>query len=82
MKGNLNCLHLFFKIVFKTFFVLSYTMMIDNDLAKLPIDELLNVNGLVCVWCTNSQNHIDSLKSDFFPAWNVKYVACWYWIKV
>jgi len=57
-------------------------MMTDQDLAQLPINEFLSSNGLVCVWCTNSQNHIDSLKSIIFPIWNVKYVACWYWIKV
>lgn len=56
--------------------------MTDQDLAQLPINEFLTSNGLVCVWCTNSQNHIDSLKSILFPIWNVKYVACWYWIKV
>ncbi|XP_025412621.1 methyltransferase-like protein 4 isoform X2 [Sipha flava] len=60
----------------------GYSMMIDKDLAQLPIDDFLNTNGLVCVWCTNSQNHIDSLKSVLFPAWKVKYLACWYWIKV
>jgi len=57
-------------------------MMDDQDLAQLPINQFLTSNGLVCVWCTNSQNHIDSLKSVLFPLWNVKYVACWYWIKV
>lgn len=56
--------------------------MLDQDLAQLPISEFLTSNGLVCVWCTNSQNHIDSLKSILFPKWNIKYVACWYWIKV
>lgn len=56
--------------------------MVDQDLAQLPINEYLTSNGLVCVWCTNSQNHIDSLKSILFPIWNLKYVACWYWIKV
>lgn len=60
----------------------GYTMMDDQDLAQLPINQFLTSNGLVCVWCTNSQNHIDSLKSVLFPIWNVKYVACWYWIKV
>jgi len=57
-------------------------MMDDHDLAQLPINQFLTADGLVCVWCTNSQNHIDSLKSVLFPIWNVKYVACWYWIKV
>lgn len=56
--------------------------MTDNDLAQLPIGDFLDTNGLICVWCTNSQNHLDSLKSEFFPRWKVKYVACWYWIKV
>lgn len=56
--------------------------MINNDLAQLPINEFLNKNGLVCVWCTNSQNHIDTLKCIIFPTWKIKYVACWYWIKV
>lgn len=56
--------------------------MVDQDLAQLPINEFLTSNGLVCVWCTNSQNHIDTLVSVLFPIWNIKYVACWYWIKV
>jgi len=57
-------------------------MMNNNDLAQLPIGEFLSTNGLICVWCTNSQSHIDSLKTEMFSAWKVKYVACWYWIKV
>lgn len=57
-------------------------MMDNNDLAQIPISKFISDNGLVCVWCTNSQSHIDSLKSTIFPAWEVQYVACWYWIKV
>lgn len=57
-------------------------MMDNDDLAQLPIDKFLSTNGLICVWCTNSQSHIDSLKNKMFSAWKIKYVACWYWIKV
>ncbi|XP_050538641.1 N(6)-adenine-specific methyltransferase METTL4 [Daktulosphaira vitifoliae] len=60
----------------------GYSMILDTDLEKLPIGQILAPDGLISVWCTNSQNHINSLINNFFPAWDVSYVATWYWIKV
>ncbi|CAG7820212.1 unnamed protein product, partial [Allacma fusca] len=38
--------------------------------------------AIVAVWCTNSQTHQTKVTQDFFPIWEVDYIATWYWLKV
>lgn len=56
--------------------------MSEENLVGLQIGDLLSVDGLVAVWCTNSQQQTKCLLEEVFPSWNVHYVATWYWIKV
>lgn len=57
-------------------------MMSNESIAEVPVDKLLNMSGLVGVWCTNSVSHIDDIKKLFFPRWGLEYVATWFWLKV
>ncbi|GBP22665.1 Methyltransferase-like protein 4 [Eumeta japonica] len=61
---------------------LSYAMMFNEDIASIPVPELLMPNGIVAVWCTNAPSNVDAVKNLIFPKWGVKYIATWYWIKV
>lgn len=63
-------------------FICSYQMMYNKEIAEIPIQNFLNSQGLVVVWCTNSLAHIKSVKEEMFPAWNVTFKASWYWLKV
>ncbi|KAL3278363.1 hypothetical protein HHI36_013692 [Cryptolaemus montrouzieri] len=57
-------------------------MMYNNDLKNLDLHSILSENGLVAVWCTNSIQHLNMLKNEIFPKWNVKFASKWYWLKV
>lgn len=57
-------------------------MMYNEDIASIPVQDLLSSNCLVAVWCTNSPSNITAVKDLIFPTWGVEYVATWYWLKV
>lgn len=60
----------------------GYKMMYNSDFKDLPIRQLLNDRGLVAVWCTNSQQNLETLLMEVFDEWGVTFVAKWYWMKV
>ncbi|KAF5293907.1 hypothetical protein FQA39_LY13612 [Lamprigera yunnana] len=60
----------------------AYDMMYNDDIKALPIDKLLTDDGVVIVWCTNSQQHLNSLVEVFFVQWNVAFVAKMFWLKI
>lgn len=60
----------------------GYKMMYSNDLKNIPVEDLLLDSGLVAIWCTNSQQHMDVLLNEVFSKWNVKYLAKLFWLKV
>ncbi|XP_028025328.1 methyltransferase-like protein 4 isoform X1 [Bombyx mandarina] len=61
---------------------LSYEMMYNEDIAAIPLSNLLSSNCLVAVWCTNSPANIQAVKNLIFRNWGVRYVASWHWLKV
>ncbi|XP_075981291.1 methyltransferase like 4 [Anticarsia gemmatalis] len=61
---------------------LSYSMMYNEEIASIPVKELLSQNCLVAVWCTNAPSNVAAVKDLIFPKWGVEYVATWYWLKV
>ncbi|KAJ0174214.1 hypothetical protein K1T71_010360 [Dendrolimus kikuchii] len=61
---------------------LSYSMMYNEDIASIPVKDLLSPNCLIAVWCTNSPSNTAAVKDLIFPSWGVEYVATWYWLKV
>ncbi|XKL61019.1 hypothetical protein PGB90_008076 [Kerria lacca] len=60
----------------------GYNLIYKEDLIKIPINRILSSDGIVVVWCTNSQQQINFLIEKIFPSWKIKYVTTWYWIKV
>ncbi|XP_069682056.1 N(6)-adenine-specific methyltransferase METTL4 isoform X2 [Periplaneta americana] len=60
----------------------GYQMMYDFELIKIPIASLTAAGSLVAVWCTNSENHLNFLLNEIFPAWDVEYIGNWFWLKV
>ncbi|KAI5707717.1 hypothetical protein M8J77_008335 [Diaphorina citri] len=60
-----------------------YNTMSDTcQLSEIPMDAILNPDGLVGVWCTNNRTHMEVVTEVIFPAWGLTYVATWYWMKV
>ncbi|KAF5307138.1 hypothetical protein FQR65_LT00654 [Abscondita terminalis] len=60
----------------------GYQMMFNDDIKALSINNLLKDDGVVVVWCTNSEQHIKALTIDFFHKWGVKFAAKLYWVKI
>lgn len=60
----------------------GYRMMYCEDLKNIPIGDLLSDDGLVAIWCTNSQQHMNSLLNDVFSEWGLKLIAKLFWLKV
>lgn len=60
----------------------SYSMMYNEDIAAIPVKDLLAPSALIAVWCTNAPSNITAIKDLIFPRWGVEYVTTWYWIKV
>lgn len=56
--------------------------MYNEDIASIPVKELLTDNCIVAVWCTNAPSNISAVKNIIFPAWGVEYITTWYWLKV
>lgn len=60
------------------------------DLFKIPIPELLRkvdelntkTSPIVAVWITNRSKINRFVVEKLFPAWGLKLVAHWYWLKV
>ncbi|KAG5883617.1 hypothetical protein JTB14_005749 [Gonioctena quinquepunctata] len=60
----------------------GYEMMFNEDLKSLPVEKLLKDDGLVVVWCTNSEQNFNHLVNHIFPKWGVEYSSKWFWLKV
>lgn len=56
--------------------------MYNDKLAEIPLQTLLNKNGIIVIWCTNAPSHLQSLTEDIFPSWGVVLKSKWYWLKV
>ncbi|CAH1176496.1 unnamed protein product [Phaedon cochleariae] len=60
----------------------AYNMMFNLDLKNIPIENIMKPNGLVAVWCTNSEQNFNYLVNIIFPKWNIQYIGKWYWMKI
>lgn len=60
----------------------GYKMMDNEAIKSLPIDQLLNDQGLLVIWCTNSPTHRHSIEKDMLPHWGLTLVTVWHWVKV
>ncbi|CAK1550790.1 unnamed protein product [Leptosia nina] len=61
---------------------MGYSMMYNEDIASLPISNVLADTCLIAVWCTNSPSNISAVKNLIFPNWGVEYVTTWFWLKL
>ncbi|KAI8420234.1 hypothetical protein MSG28_008776 [Choristoneura fumiferana] len=61
---------------------LAYSMMYNEDIAAIPVKNLLAQNCLIAIWCTNAPSNIAAVKDLIFTQWGVEYVTTWYWMKV
>ncbi|KAI8420241.1 hypothetical protein MSG28_008782 [Choristoneura fumiferana] len=57
-------------------------MMYNEDIAAIPVKNLLAQNCLIAIWCTNAPSNIAAVKDLIFTQWGVEYVTTWYWMKV
>lgn len=56
--------------------------MYNEDIASVPVKNLLSENCLIAVWCTNAPSNINAVKDLIFPKWGVECLTTWYWLKV
>ncbi|XP_045502291.1 DNA N6-methyl methyltransferase [Colias croceus] len=61
---------------------MGYSMMYNEDIASIPISQLLSETSLIAVWCTNAPSNIKAIRDTIFPKWGVEYITTWYWMKV
>lgn len=61
---------------------MGYKMIDDESLSKIPLEKYVHNRSFVAVWCTNSQQHQQSLLEKFLPKWNLRLLAKWFWIKI
>ena len=59
-----------------------YQWLEEEKLKALPVKELAAPGALVAVWVTNKRRLVQLVKERLFPAWMVKCVGEWTWIKV
>ncbi|KAF0288737.1 Methyltransferase-like protein 4 [Amphibalanus amphitrite] len=60
----------------------GYRSLEAAELASLPLPRLAAPGALVAVWCTNSTAHGRTLRHTLLPAWGVREIALWHWVKV
>ncbi|KAG4075321.1 hypothetical protein HA402_003112 [Bradysia odoriphaga] len=41
----------------------GYDMMYNDDILKIPLEDLIHPNTIVAIWCTNSPTHSDFVKT-------------------
>ncbi|POO03156.1 MT-A70-like [Trema orientale] len=62
---------------------LRYPTLPNRYFLSLPIKQLSHKEGaLVALWVTNREKLRYFVEKELFPAWGVKYVATFYWLKV
>ncbi|XP_019153077.1 PREDICTED: methyltransferase-like protein 2 isoform X2 [Ipomoea nil] len=60
-----------------------YQTLPNRFFLSLPIKQLTHTAGaLVALWVTNREKLRSFVEKELFPAWGVKYVTSFYWLKV
>lgn len=57
-------------------------MMYNDDILKIPLENLIHPETIVAIWCTNSPSCTDFIKKVALPKWNLKLLTTYYWVKV
>ncbi|KAF8022861.1 hypothetical protein BT93_F0394 [Corymbia citriodora subsp. variegata] len=62
---------------------LRYPTLPNKYFLSLPVQQLAHREGaLVALWVTNREKLRNFVEKELFPAWGVKYLATFYWLKV
>ncbi|KAF4348231.1 hypothetical protein F8388_015054 [Cannabis sativa] len=62
---------------------LRYPTLPNKYFLSLPIKQLSHTEGaLVALWVTNREKLRGFVEEELFPAWGVKYISTFYWLKV
>lgn len=61
---------------------LGYAMLDNEQLALLPLHQLIHMNSLVAIWCTNSTLHQQTLETLLLPRWNLRFLHKLRWYKL
>jgi N6-adenosine-specific RNA methylase IME4 len=60
----------------------GYSMMSDDEIVKIPLENYLCTTSIVVIWSTNSETHIRAIRDEFLCKWKLKLLSSWQWIKV
>ncbi|CAL8099847.1 unnamed protein product [Prunus armeniaca] len=60
-----------------------YSTLPNRYFLSLPVKQICHTDGaLVALWVTNREKLRGFVEKELFPAWGVKYVATFFWLKV
>lgn len=60
-----------------------YPTLPSRNLLGLPLRRLMHADGcLVAMWVTNRERHRRFIDSELLPAWGLRCVATWHWLKI
>ena len=60
----------------------GYSMMSDEEIVKIPLENYIGKSSIVVIWSTNSDSHINAIKDKFLENWKLKLLSSWQWVKV
>lgn len=61
----------------------QYATLPSRNLLALPLQQLMSPTGcLVCLWVTNRERHRRFIDAELLPAWGLRQVGAWHWLKV
>ncbi|CAK0783316.1 hypothetical protein CVIRNUC_006515 [Coccomyxa viridis] len=61
----------------------AYPTLPSRNLLGIPVKRLLHQGrGLLALWVTNRERHRRFVDAELLPAWGLRHVATWYWLKV
>lgn len=60
----------------------SYPVLENEEIENIPVENYIQKSSIVIIWCTNSETHVNAIKTSMIPKWNLKYLQTWYWVKL
>ncbi|ALC45669.1 CG14906 [Drosophila busckii] len=61
---------------------LGYAMLDNEQLALLPLAQLIHKHTLVAIWCTNCSGHQQTLEAKLLPSWGLRLLHKLRWYKL
>lgn len=83
-EGSVSSIEILLSIIYCSTnrLLFRYDMMSNEDILKIPVEDLVNPNAIVAIWCTNSPTHSEFIRNVALPKWNLKLLTTFYWVKV